>query len=289
MSGMDMPLFKASEDCKRYDELLHYTSFDVLKIILSNRTIKCNSLGLVNDRLEQSRNGIEDFAKGFYISSFCHYRYEIVPFWFLYGGNVNQEKVLFRFRNFAAWLEYAIESDWAWTSEKKVIYFDEHKLFQSHAGNLSFNPVSDPRIEMRQVIRTIRLFDVEYRLPGDEVFSKEYAEPGSISFDGGESYFPVAQKDVRTVGLHKTIHWEYEAETRLKCMMSTITAPYFDFLLLRLKDEVFRDLKIVANPWATDSFIERIQNEVDRSTLPPEIKDSIVICRSELDGQIISM
>lgn len=289
MSVKDMPLFKASEDCQKHDELLQYTSFDSLTKIVSNRTILCNSLGRVNDRLEQSRKGIEDLTQGFYVSCFCHYPYEIVPFWFMYGGNKNEEKALLRFRNFASKLDNAIESDWAWTSENKLIYFDPQKLFFYNRGRVSCNPICDPNVEQRQTIKTIRMFDIDYKLPDDEVFTKEYAKPGNVSFDNGESYIPTSLLDVRNVGMQKTVHWEYEAETRLRCMMSTINAPYFDFLLLRLKDEVFRGLEIVANPWATDDFLQRIKDLVDASTLSEDIKGSMKIVRSKLDGQIVPM
>lgn len=285
---MDLPQFIASDDCMIYEKLLHYTSFDVLKIMLNNRTLKCNSLKNVNDRLERQRNGIEDLADAFYVSCFCHYQYEIVPFWFMYGGStLDSKKVLLRFKNFADDFENAIESDWALTGENKIIYFNPQKLFTVNIGGISCCPIADPQIENRQTIKAVRLFDVEYLLPNDEAFTKEYKTQGNVSFGESQSSMPAAISDARLVGKQKKIHWEYEAETRIQCIMNPIGSYCFDYILLRLKDDVFRDMVIVANPWASDDFITGIKTALDESTLPKDIKDTIIIQRSELDGQIV--
>lgn len=283
---IEIPQFKASKECLPYPELLHYTSYDVLKIILRNRTLKLNSIKNLNDQFEQNRKGIEELAQGFYIASFCHYPHEIVPFWYMYGNCENDKKVLLRFQNFSSTFEDSIDTAFALTSENKLLFYDPHKLFRTNLGGISCNPIEDPNVEMRQTIATVRLFDIEYKDPQDEVFTKDYATPGSVSFDKGESFVSSPVKDVRTVGKYKTINWEYEAETRLQCRMSLITAPLFDFFLIRLKDEIFQGLKIIANPWASDDFIQQIQDSLNGCSLSDEIKNSITITRSELDGQI---
>ena len=285
---MDLPQFKASDECMTYEQLLHYTSFDVLKVMLSNRTLKCNSLKHVNDRLERQRKGIEDLTDAFYVSCFCHNQYEIVPFWFMYGGSaLDSKKVLLRFKNFADDFENTIESDWAFSGDNKKIYFNLKKLFAVNMGGIYCCPIDDPQIENRQTIKAIRLFDVEYLLPDDEAFSKEYKTRGNVSFAESQSLMPAAISDARLVGKQKKIHWEYEAETRIQCIMDPIGSYYFDHILLRLKDNVFREMVIVANPWASDDFIADINTALDESTLQKDIKDTIIVQRSELDGQIV--
>lgn len=284
----DFSKFKASDDCKTHDQLLHYTSFDVLKIMLNSRTLKCNSLKNVNDRLEREREGIEDLIDASYVSCFCHYQYEIVPFWFMYGGSVlDSKKVLLRFKNFANFLENVIESDWAFTGENKIIYFNPQKLFEVNIGGISCYPIDNPLIEKRQTIKTVRLFDIEYLLPDHEAFSKKYKIQGNVSFDEGQSLLPAIINDARSIGKHKTIHWEYEAETRIQCKMNPFEKCYFDYILLRLKDDIYRDMGIIANPWASDDFISDIKTALLESTLPRRIKETIIIKRSELDGQIV--
>ena len=285
---MNMLQFKASDMCLEYEQLLHYTSVDVLKIMLNNRTLKCNSLKNVNDRLERQRKGIENLTDASYVSCFCHYQYEIVPFWFMYGGSTSDsKKVLLRFKNFAKNFDNVIESDWAITGDDKCIYFDPKKLFTFNSGGLSFCPTNDPHVEYRQTIKTVRLFDVDYLLPDDEAFMKEYETQGSVSFGEGQDALPTAIKDARSIGKQKTIHWEYEAETRIQCMMNPLESSYFEYILLRLKDDVFSDMVIVANPWASDDFILTINAALNESTLSEDIKKTIKVQRSELDGQIV--
>jgi hypothetical protein len=99
---MNSTQFKASNTCMNYEQLLHYTSFEVLKIILNSQTLKCNNLKNLNDRLEPNRKGIENYAGAFYVSCFSHNQNETVPFWYMYGGtSPNNRKVLLRFKNFA--------------------------------------------------------------------------------------------------------------------------------------------------------------------------------------------
>lgn len=285
---MNMSQFKACNKCMGYEQLLHYTSINVLKIMLNERTLKCNSLKNVNDRMERKRIGIEDLADTFYVSCFCHYQYEIVPFWFMYGSGVpDDEKVLLRFGNFATNFNNVIENDWAITGDGKRIYFDPRKLFICSSSGFSSLPINDLHAENRQTIKTVRLFDIDYLPPDDEAFIKNYKTQGGVSFGEGQDVLPVAIKDARSIGKQKTIHWEYEAETRIGCMLNSSGDFYFGYILLRLRDVVFKDMVIVANPWASDDFISTIKTVLSESSLSRDIKKTIVVRRSELDGQIV--
>lgn len=159
--------------------------------------------------------------------------------------------------------------------------------FAVNTGGISFSPILNPNVENRQTIETIRLFDIEYLLPDDEAFLKEYKTPCNVSFGEGQSALSTTISDARSIGKQKTIHWKYELETRLQCRMSQMDKCFFEYLLLRLKDDVFRDMVIVANPWASANFISDIKLALDASTLPRDIIDTIVVKRSELDGLII--
>lgn len=285
---MNTPQFTADEECLKYEQLLHYTNSSVLQILLNSGTLKCNSLKNVNDKLERARKGLENLTDGFYISCFCHYQYEIVPFWFMYGGDVpDNEKVLLRFKNFASFFDKAIENDWATTSEKKCIFFNPEKLFLITRNGLSCCPTNDPKVENRQTIKSIKLFDVKYLPPKDEAFLKQYKSSISVSLGDGQETLPAEMQDARSIGKEKTIHWEYEAETRIQCTMYPVGSYYSDYILLRLKEEVFRDMVIVANPWATDEFIFKMLALVKESTLSETIKRTIAVTRSDMDGQIV--
>lgn len=62
---------------------------------------------------------------------------------------------------------------------------------------------------------------------------------------------------------------------------------YFEYILIRLKDDVFRDMLIVANPWVSDDLMLEIYTALNESTLSEDIKKTIIVQRSELDGQIV--
>ena len=285
---MNHQLFNVSNSCMEHGQLLHYTSFDTLEIILKKKTLKCNSLRNVNDLLEKNRKGIEDFTESFFVSCFCHYQYEIVPFWFMYGGNAPKEKkVLLRINNFSNRLDQIINTDHATTSEKKIIYFDQKRLFHNNSDTISCNPINSPFVENRTTINKIKLFDVNYLPPNDEVFSKEYQTDGQVRFGETQDVFGASIYDLRSVGKDKTIHWEHEKETRIMCQLSNYISD-FDSIFLCINDGFFKDMTIVANPWATDDFVSEIEKIVEKSVISEPIKNTIKVTKSELHGQICS-
>jgi len=278
--------FTASEESKTHKQLLHYTSVDVLNIILNNRTLKCNSLDNVNDLLEKRRNGIEHLTQVYYVSCFCHNPHEIVPFWYLYGASVEKERrVMLRFENFASRMTEAIETDWAFTQGNRIIYFDGRNLFKSHGAGVHYDAVSDDGIERRQTIDAVRMSDVEYLDIENEAFTRSYEEDASLVAESSV-IAGVHVYDARTIGRQKTVNWAYEDETRIICRMKPMEK-YHDFLLLRLKDEVLRNMVVIVNPWASEDFVNEVKDMIAKCTLPEEIRGTITVQRSELDGLII--
>jgi len=63
--------------------------------------------------------------------------------------------------------------------------------------------------------------------------------------------------------------------------------PLYKTLFLNLKADFFRDTKIILNPWCDLEFEDGIRNYIKNIDLPQEIKESISISRSELDGLLI--
>jgi len=46
-------------------------------------------------------------------------------------------------------------------------------------------------------------------------------------------------------------------------------------------------MQIIVNSWASEEFCKRIVSTIEKSNLPGKIKKTIIIRRSELDGQLI--
>ena len=53
-----------------------------------------------------------------------------------------------------------------------------------------------------------------------------------------------------------------------------------------IKDDIFRDLEIIINPWASMSSQKKIQKTIKNSLLNESIKNSISIKHSELYGLV---
>lgn len=265
--------------CPNGSQLLHYTSLSALKSILSDHTLLCNSLENVNDLLEKKRSGIEAFASTKFISSFCHSQYEMVPFWFMYGGNKREEKVLLRLQAFPSELQDIFEIDYVLDEKKQEkIYFLDNKDYVS--------------ANSRKGVCKVKLFDVDYRKPDDEVFSKEYREISYFSMEekpvvGKPAMNTNVRWDTRSLGKYKTIHWKYEEETRLLCTSNLRKKIESKFIFLRLKDKFFENMVIVTNPWAKDKFIMELKSFIENTNLSGNIKKTITIEKSDLHGQIV--
>ena len=88
------------------------------------------------------------------------------------------------------------------------------------------------------------------------------------------------------LGRQKTEQWARERESRiLSCLVHQDFAKW-SYIDLRLKEEFFRDLIITMNPWAKRDLYNEIKNIVASSKLNDEIKSTITIERSELEGTV---
>lgn len=273
-------------DSGNYEYLSHYTDFTALDKILSDKTLKCNSIKNLNDLYESCRNGIEEIIEAHFTSCFCHAKYEIVPFWYLYGGGIQacERKVMLRFRNFS--LNKLFETDYA-------LGYDETDA----ETKIMFNPdlnihVKDGKEE--QVIGRIKMFDVDYRDKDDPVFKKEYVEYDEVyvcppeKVKSGEVALSFSKQfELAPIGKYKTESWSYEKETRILVRMTPAYKRYYEFILLRMKEDVFRDLTIVTNPWASDNFIDEVIKLVETSNISEDIKNSIKVQKSTLHGQLV--
>ena len=242
-----------------YERLLHYCSLDTLRSIMSNKTLRCTNLksAKLNDQFESKRMGVEDFAVQYYIVCFSHCPYEIVPFWYNYGGYDNKKKVLLRIKNFAQKIPQVICDDFGLLPDGKRLFFNPKE-----SNTSSF-------------IRNISMFDIKYFPIEHQVFSQNYyQEP---------AFFP----DV--LGRFKTIHWGYEEETRLLFYTERLYHCVGEYIDLRLFDEFFKDLEIVINPWADNNLQQQVFQIIDQADFPENVKASIKVLESELKNQIANM
>lgn len=256
-------------------ELLHYTDFSAFNHIIMDRTLKFSNLRNVNDKFEVQRKGLEKYAGTRYIACFCNQPYEIVPFWYIYGKGKNSEKVLLRFKDFSYNIADIINETAGKTFPQKMDFY-----FSLHEDKKGL------------VVETVKLFDIEYKECSDEVFQKDNIEYLNVFIPekpekGNEITFNV-KIDASNLGKYKTIHWEYEHETRLMCQTNLLTAEKeVDALLVPINEKIFENLRVVVNPWATIEFIDNVKRLIWESDLSENIKKGIVVEKSELYGMLI--
>jgi hypothetical protein len=222
-------------------------------------------------------HGIENYTGTRYVACFCNLDYEVVPFWYVYGMGSRREKVMLRFKDFSSYAD-------------DVLDCSTGKIF-STGESFYFAPYQD---RQSLIIQDIKIFDIEYRKRTDPVFNKKYdwitfeSVPTSEQMQAGKPLEFTYHVDAAMIGMCKTINWDYEHETRIMCEMNVLDVKKkADALLVSLKDKMFEDLQIVLNPWASDEFYEKVKMIIDKSNLSSELKATIKIQRSELDGLLI--
>ncbi len=238
--------------------------------------------------------GISQFAGGRYITCFSHNEHESIPFWAYYGGPVKEKKVQLKFENFAENFQDCIYTDYAWLDNrtKKIFFYSEEykETIKSNtivAQMTGSKPINED-YDIRNCIREVDVFDVNY-IPHDaESLTQDFSGVTNVSFGGeeGKSSMQMTAYQPDILGREKTNPWDYECETRIMCVLDHQETSFGDCIDLRLKDEMFRGLTIIMNPWANEAFEEEIKCIVNKSVLPQEIKDSILIERSVIDGTV---
>jgi hypothetical protein len=229
---------------------------------MDNKTLKFSNLDALNDKHEAKRKDIEQFAKRVFVSCFCNYQYEVVPFWYNYGKSENKNKILLEIKNFSGDFESCFFTNFFITGE-----------------------IPPRRMAFEPDIWSVQIADVLYKPIMHRVFQSNYAAPATLSSPNNLQTQPTGIiYDLTLLGKYKTIHWKYERETRIICIMGLHHEPFYERMFLTLKDNFFRCMEIVLNPWCSDEFANRVSEYLVQSSLPKEIKNTINISKSELNG-----
>ena len=180
------------------------------------------------------------------------------------------------FKNFSNFFSDAIYLDHCLISGEKKALFKSKEL----------NFTED--CDKRNWIDSIEMIDVEYLPVDDEVFTKDFSGQANIHFgsDTTEPFFTSKQYLPECLGRQKSSAWEDEKESRILCCLYVQDFKDWSFIDLRLKEEIFRDMSIIMNPWADPSFEQEIRNIIVNSPISNPIKSSITIQHSCEEGKI---
>lgn len=137
------------------------------------------------------------------------------------------------------------------------------------------------------------MFDVEYLPVNHGAFSEDYSGMTTIDFGKAKNVVadPSTLSDVKIfypncLGKQKSKPWGYEGESRVLSCLNVQDFNKWDFIDLRLKEEIFRDLRVVLSHWPADDLEEKVQKTINSSPISSEIKKTIKIEHSTLEGTI---
>ncbi|MEK3913019.1 DUF2971 domain-containing protein [Paenibacillus sp. FSL H7-0331] len=75
------------------ERIFHYTTLEVLKLIISNKTIRFNSLSHMDDMMEGYSVDFGDLSKYYYVSSWSSNQEESIPLWYMYTNKMRGVRV----------------------------------------------------------------------------------------------------------------------------------------------------------------------------------------------------
>jgi hypothetical protein len=292
-------MVRVSDEVKKHDRMCYTTDVGTVGLIFENMTIRSSSLSNVklNDYKEKERIGVSQFANGRFITCFSHIDHESVPFWAYYGGNDKTKKVLLKFENFARHIDECINMDYCLIADNKKLFFYSDEYKQTLNNNCDFGqmiglPQINTDFNICNCIRRLEVLDVDYVSSDSDVFTTDFAGASDIdvskfSSNSGQTVL----KGIKTfkpdcLGRQKSNPWDYERESRILCCLDKQEFSEFMYIDLRLKQEMFRNLVIILSPWADDKLQSQLEDIIEKSTLASEIKKSIIIKHSELEGTL---
>lgn len=286
---------KIPEEVKTHPCMAYTTEINTLELIFKNMTLRSSSLSNINlnDPVEKERVGVTEFACSRFITCFCQIDHEVVPFWIYYGKNIRKNKVLLQFRDFSVDFEDCIHTDYALVKDEKKCFFGS-KNYGNCVNISSISPNSpdeiDSSFDLSAYINSISMFNVEYVPLESSIFSVDNTEKVNIDLEpiSGQknSFVTIQGYDPTVLGKQKSNPWDYEKETRILVTLSDPSFSGWDYIDLRLKPAIFKNLKIVLSPWGDDSLREHVEKIIRECSLPQEIKDSITIVDSGLKGKL---
>lgn len=288
-----------TESVKTYPKMHYTTDFTALGFILKKLTLRSSSLTntRLNDKTEKERVGIFQFAGSRFITCFSHSESENVHFWYSYGGNDRSKKICLKLNNFASNLTNVIHTDYCLLNDDKKAFFVSEKYYNTinQNGILGANiglPHINTDFDLRNCVSSLEMFDVEYLPIKDEAFTKDYSDKITIDFNASNAttniptLTGITAYDPNCLGKQKSIPWEIESESRILSCLKYQEFNEWSFIDLRLKEEFFRDMVIILSPWLSPELENDVRKLIAESPISDEIKNSIKIEHSELEGTI---
>jgi hypothetical protein len=193
--------FIEKDNFSKPKELAHYTSIEVLNLILKNKSIKFNRLDLVDDMSESKTVEIENASKFIYVSCWSEADVDNLSLWNMYADNMHGVKIIMPFFPFIIEMdgkEYFIDEDDI--PRKKQCELKGFDIIKNELYQLNPNVFS---LEENEFINFYRSIDYKDSIDTKKVINRF---PG---WRGSYAYLSVAE-----LGITKHKDWEFQKEFR---------------------------------------------------------------------------
>lgn len=239
--------------------ICHYTSFENLIMILSNKSLRLTRYDLMNDIAEKKLSQCVD-GDCRYIISFTGTSSENVAMWALYGKH---------------------------SSLKLRLDFSRGSLIRSVNNNFYFDSYKTQKIPIWGTSTVPNDYTKKDFTLSDVVYYDRQKRCLKLS---GKTLADIEVTEREIMDLAGTIKydaWEYEKESRLAVILHQ-NKPVEDFqnithIYAGLTDEFIQGLSITYSPWINDTVFEQLKTSIDnlagvplkhkRSTLQGEIAE----------------
>lgn len=207
----------------------HYTSFETLKLIFTDKTLKFNRIDQVNDKKEKNFFGNDELSNLVYVSCFTYDINESIPMWKIYGKNNNSVRISFTFNEINP-MKCLLDEQGETISPTNTVI---HRYEKSNIPNCDW-------------YYTVNCKDVIYDISEIEKNPIRRKE-----FETGHEIF-----NLSAMGAIKRKEWGYEHETRfiayLRSTRDNVVIPDIKFLLVPIKFNYIKAITITFNPWMSD-------------------------------------
>lgn len=253
-------LQRSEEVAKKRAILSHYTSYEALKCILSQRNLKFNRIDNVNDRMESNVFGEHELSRLVFVSCFTNSEIESIPMWSIYGKDQNGLRLSLELEK-SNFTENFLGKPFGALAHKPGHSGEFIKMIELYSDWI-------PTATMKDIVYDI---DAIYRNP------IRNGDADSLWFN------------LTAMAAIKRKEWEYEKESRLIITLSAIhdgvTAPLEDYILVPIKFDCIKKLVVTFNPWMSEELKKEIEEFVI-SKIPELNPEKIDFKNSVLTGEI---
>ena len=214
--------------------LFHYTTFDALRHILSDRNLRFNRIDKVNDLMERNIFGEDDLYQLVFVSCFSTEKIESIPMWSIYGKDKHGLRISFELDK-AGFVQNLLDK------QGKTITSSDYPLTRHGKMN-------SPCPEW---LYTVNMKDIIYDIDAIKRNPIRYREGNNQMFN------------LTSMAAIKRKEWEYEHECRMIATLQTVRdnveAPDIDYILVPIKFDHIKKLEITFNPWMEQHTKEEIK------------------------------